>query len=81
LAPVAAVRLAVFPGREGGREWIFARKTDSRVLTQEDLLVKYAVIVDARIDAPYSICALAAVCALHTHPIKKAKDTHPTCGS
>jgi hypothetical protein len=64
LAPVAAVRLAVFPGR-GGREGIFARKTDSRVLTQEDLLVKYTVIVDA---APYSICAPAAVCALDTHP-------------
>jgi hypothetical protein len=55
-------------GREGGRGGIFAKKIDSRVLAREDLLAKYTATVDARIDAPYSICALTAVCALDRRP-------------
>jgi hypothetical protein len=58
----------VFPGREGGRGGIFTKKTDSGVLAQEDLLVKYTATVDVRMDVPYSICSPVAVCAQDTHP-------------
>jgi hypothetical protein len=47
---------------------IFTKKTDSGVLAQEDLLVKYTATVDVRMDVPYSICSPVAVCAQDTHP-------------